>query len=77
MKNVTKCIKSVKLLNTESVKCNGNSMTVLSTVLEKWLIEKQLIWHSVVSLVSNKETISFNEPIIVFDLLNIFNRSKF
>ena len=33
MKNVIKCVKSVKLLNVKSVKCNGNSMTLLSTVL--------------------------------------------
>ena len=48
MKNVIKCIKSAKLLNLESVKCNGSSMILLSTVLHKtvdnkidWLIEKQ------------------------------------
>ena len=32
MKNVIKCVKSVKLLNVKSVKCNGSSMTLLSTV---------------------------------------------
>ena len=33
MKNMIKCIKSVKLLNVKSFKCNGNYMTLLSTGL--------------------------------------------
>ena len=33
MKNVIKGVKSVKLLNVKSVKCNGNFMTLLATVL--------------------------------------------
>ena len=48
------------MLNVKSVKCNGNSMTLLSTVSWKWLIEKQLIWHLIVSLPPNQKTFSFN-----------------
>ena len=33
MKNMIKCIKSVKLLSVTSFKCNGNYMTLLSTGL--------------------------------------------
>ena len=33
MKNVSKCVKSVKLLNVKSVKCNGKSMALKSIVL--------------------------------------------
>ena len=40
MKNVIKCIESVMLLNVESVKRNGNSMILLSTVLHKTVDNK-------------------------------------
>ena len=42
--------------NAKSVKWNRNSMALLSTVSWKWLIEKQLIWHSVGSLPPNQKT---------------------
>ena len=49
------------MLNVKSVKCNnGNSMNLLSTVSWKWLIEKQLIWYSIVSLPPSQKTFSFN-----------------
>ena len=39
----------------------GNSMTLLSTVLEKWSTDTRTnIWHSIVSLQSNHEADNFS-----------------